>query len=257
MKTRYSDSTTVNTSTQERTDSTGGLNYVTFYNQKANIAVKVISTLGPGVKDGHPLLTYSVPTGEVDSEGKALKEKEVVDIKDAPFVILQEFQCWVAKAQVAPYEPLGCWLTRKDFNATYEGCKVKESFVAQILVLSDTGPILAIAEVVGTKARFVADSAKALVESKTKDFIKANPDSKNVFSRFRQVGTWNIIPKTGVFGPWSLAAATFDVATEEQVNTILAWLDDASQEETRDAYQSVYDFKVNKLRELSESTPAI
>jgi hypothetical protein len=257
-KNRYSDDTAAEAPTAEENDGPS-YKFLRFYSQKANVAVNVIATIGTKVKDGHPFLTEKVPTGETEDDGeggtKPVYETKITDVKDAPFIVLQELQYWSAKPNEAPYDPIGNWLTKQSFKAKFKGTKVKGAYVAQILLLTDSGPVLALAEVIGTKAMFMDKAVKALAESKTKEFVKANPDLRKVPARFRQVGRFNIIPKTGKFGPWSYADAVYDAISSEQLAAVNAWLDSA--EEEQDTFQELFDAKDKAVRDLADKTPPI
>ena len=240
--------------------------FLKFYSQKAKIAIQAAMLVGGDIADGHPLISENVPAlnedGSIkketkDGEEKTVYETKLTDVKSAPFVVLQEQQYWVAKPRTAPYEPFAAWTTKQDFKAKCKGEKVKEAFIAQVLLLTKDGPVMALADVNGTKARFLRENVAADVASEEKDFLKANPDCRKVPSRFRQIGRFNIIGKSGSNGPWSYAAGVFSPMTAEERETVMAWLGDESKEAERDTFQGLYDDKVAKMLKLAESSPTV
>lgn len=236
--------------------------FLRFYSQKANFALDVVQAVGRDVQDGHPVLSERVPS--LDAKGnplmdgdKVVYETKITDVKKAPFVILEELQYWAAKPTTAPYDPVGAWLTPQDFGATYKSCKVKEAYVAQVLLLTKGGPVLALAEVNGTKSPFVSSSIEAQREAATKEFVKANPAVSKAHPRVRQVGRFNIVPKTGGFGPWSIAKANFDPISEGDLKAIDAWLSDSGKDAERATFAGLFAEKVKSVKALAEKTPAL
>lgn len=250
--------------TTEAAEAGPSYKFLRFYSQKANFALDVVGVVGRDVQDGHPVLSERVPALDsmgdplLNSEGKPRYETKITDVMKAPFILLNEKQYWAAKPSVAPYEPIGAWLTQQSFKATYKTVKVKEAFVAQVLLLTKDGPVLALAEVIGTKAPFAKGSIEADRESASKEFVKANPKLAKVHARLRQIGHFNIVPKTSPgFGPYSEAKATFEPIGAEDLATVQEWLSDSACDAERATFEGLFNDKVKKITELAEKTPAL
>lgn len=256
--------------TEETFESGGRYEFLRFHHPNSSNAAYVIADCGPGTPLGCPIISTRVP--EIDSDGNPVLieggDKDglpnlipsITDVRKSPFFVLTVFQAWLAKPTTVPYDPTGAWLSRQAFDAVHEGNKVKEAFVAQVLVLTDEGPRLTLCEVIGPKAKWLKQFISATIEADTKDFMKANAalvkDTKGC-PGFRNVGNFVIKNKTGDFGPWCYVEGDYDTPTQEELDILMDFINDPETEAQRESMAGLYDEKVEKIRDLAASTPPL
>ena len=256
---------------REDTESGGSTyRFLRFYHPNASNAPYVISDLGPGVTLGTPLICQRLP--ELDKNGDPVIETEGdyagkprliphhVNAKDCTFFLLRAFQSWQAKPTTVPYDPVGAWTTKQSFKAVYKGCKVKEAFLAQVLVLTADGPELAICEVIGPKGKWIRQGLSMIREVESKEFAKDNPDLFKATPGcplFRVTGSFVVKPKSGDFGPWCYVEGEYDTVSESDLNALQDWLEDSDFDAERKDMDALYEEKVANIVELAGKTPQL
>ena len=249
----------------------GGYEFLQFHHPNSSKSAYVIADCGPGTPLGCPIISSRVPAFDNDGnpilvddggdhDGQQALVPKITDVRKSPFFVLTVFQAWLAKPTTVPYEPTGAWLSRQEFGVTHEGNKVKEAFVAQVLVLTDGGPRLVLCEVIGPKGRWLKQFIGASLEADTKDFAKANPDLLKATKGcpgFRNVGRFVIKPKSGDFGPWCYVDGDYDVPSEADLNALYAFINSDETAAVREATGGLYDEKVKKITDLAAKSPKL
>lgn len=244
--------------------------FLRFHHPNSSNAAYVISDLGPGVKLGTPLVCQRLP--ELDKDGKPVlieegeREGQVkliphhINAGKCRFMVLTVTQYWAAKPTTMPYDPVGTWTTKQDFTATYKGCKVKEAYIAQVLIFTPDGPELALCEVIGPKSKWLRQAIKAQLSAGEKQFVKENPELAKATKGapgLRISGEFVVKPKSGDFGPWCYVEGEYDVISEEELNAFFEWVNDPDTEAEREDIGNLYASKVKDMLELAEKTPAL
>lgn len=238
-----------------------GYTFLRFHHPASANAAYVIKDLGPGIKLGTPLLASKVVVeGETDDKGRPLLEPMHVDVSACKFFVLTGYQYWVAKPTTLPYDPVGAWTTRQDFKAKYKGCKVREAFVAQVLVLTADGPVIALAECLGPKAVWMKQACKAQRHADSKEFKKSNARLLKKTADcpgLRVTGRFVVKPKSGDFGPWCYVEGEYDPTSEQEWSEFQSWIGNRDYDAVRAALGDLYSQKVEDVIALANTTPAL
>lgn len=213
-----------------------GFAYMGFYGPKKGAAQAITEGIGKGaLVNGHPFICVN---------------GDYIDAADTPFTVLDGLQYW-ARFQSGTYEMEAAWLEKPAGNFRTQG--IRQCFLGLLLHVPPGGePFATVSDLQGVKEPCGSEHVRAIEESQTAEFARANGDlvakAPPAFRVFSTIVNKPSGPRAKF--PYVTAHAAPAPTTAEQWEALVRWDGDSEAQAILEQAEAAYARKAGYIKSL-------